>query len=137
MGFLDNLESSLKNLEGNEERDTGLDRERRQQEREQARAAAPYADQLKKSTFTHDLLGHAVRLGHSSRTKVNMAWLGTTLRLDARERRLELRPTAEGIVAVFLQDGDEISKEDLNLESNPESLAKRLLDFEVPSHSES
>ena len=64
---------------------------------------APFAEQLKKSAFTVEILRHAARVGHSLRTKVHVAWLGNTLRLEARDRRLELRPTANGIVAAQLR----------------------------------
>ena len=33
--------------------------------------------------------------------KVNFIWLGTTLRMEAREERLELEPTPSGVDAVF------------------------------------
>lgn len=33
----------------------------------------------------------------------HIAWLGTTLRLEACGRRLELRPTATGIIVVYLE----------------------------------
>jgi antitoxin component of RelBE/YafQ-DinJ toxin-antitoxin module len=36
-----------------------------------------------------------------------VAWLDTTLKLEAKDRRLELRPTPDGIVAVFLHNGKE------------------------------
>src|SRR5262245_56981931 len=101
MSYLDNLESTLKNLEGNNERDSMEDRSRRESERAQAIAAAPYADELKKGKYTMSLLDHVTKIGFSQRTKVNIAWIGTTLRLDAKERRLELKPTAKGVLAVF------------------------------------
>ena len=44
-----------------------------------------------------------------------MAWLGTTLRLEARDRRLELRPTANGVVAAYLENGGEVRSEPLDL----------------------
>jgi len=44
----------------------------------------------------------ATRAGFSRRTKVNFIWLGTTLRLEARGSKLELRPTPQGIVAAFV-----------------------------------
>ena len=70
----------------------------RERNRAEAQAAAPYAEELKKSPFTAELLKQAARVGFEKRTKVHVAWLGSTLRLEARERRLELRPTASGVV---------------------------------------
>jgi hypothetical protein len=127
MGFLDNLESSLKNLEVNNERDTAEDRIRRESERAEALAAAPFAEELKKSSFTMGLLDYATRIGFSQRTKVNMAWLGTTLRLEAKERRLELKPTPQGVVAIFFESGREASTVPVNLSSDPEALARQWL----------
>jgi hypothetical protein len=122
MGFLDNLENSLKSLESQEDGREAADRQQRarESEREQAQAIAPFAEQLKKSPFTEGVLTHAARVGHSMRTKVHVAWLGATLRLEARGRRLELRPTATGIVAVSIEDGNETACKPLDLSSNPE-----------------
>ncbi len=67
------------------ERDRG-DQQRRVAERESARAAAPYAEALRSGSFTKELLDHATRIGHGMRIKIHIAWLGTTLRLEARHR---------------------------------------------------
>ena len=70
---------------------------------------------------------HATRIGHGLRTKVNIIWLGSTLRLQAREHRLELRPTPEGVMAHFFVSEKETRKEKLDLGGNPEKLAKEWL----------
>ena len=127
MSYLDNLESTLKNLEGNNERDSMEDRSRRESERAQALAAAPFADELKKGAYTMGLLDHVTKIGFSQRTKVNIAWIGTTLRLDAKERRLELKPTPQGVVAVFSQSGQETGNKAVDLQSDPEKLAHEWL----------
>jgi len=128
MSFLDNLESSLKNLENSNERRDGAEQRRRKDERSRAASVAPYARALKASSFPNELITHAVRIAHGMRMKVNMTWLGSTLRLDARERRLELQPTADGIVAVLSEDGQEGATEPVDLNSaNPEKLAQRWL----------
>jgi hypothetical protein len=127
MSFLDNLESNLKNLERSTENDAADERARRQSERAHALAVGPYAEQLKTSPFTMALLDHAARIGFSKRTKVNIIWLGTTLRLDAKERRLELKPTPDGILAVFSEAGNEVSSQPVDLESDPEKLAGQWL----------
>lgn len=128
MSFLDNLESSLKNLEDTNERGNTGELRRRQDERARALAAAPNADALKSSTFPNELITHAVRIAHGMRVKVNMAWMGSTLRLDARERRLELQPAADGVFAVFFEDGEETGSEKLDLQAaSPEALAERWL----------
>src|SRR3989441_11568732 len=91
MSFSDSLENDLKNLEARDERDPVRSaRERRGKGAARARdlAVAPYAEKLKRGKFTADLLTHATRIGHGLRTKVNLFWLGTTLRLQAREHRL-------------------------------------------------
>jgi hypothetical protein len=129
MSFLDNLENNLKSLESRDEGKDSADQQRRARERDRAnaQAAAPYAEELKKSPFTAELLKQAARIGFEKRTKVHVAWLGTTLRLEARERRLELRPTGGGIQAVYLEDGRETRTEPLDLKSSPEDLIRRWL----------
>ena len=128
MSFLDNLENTLKTLEGREEKDRRVRLRQREDERAQAIAAAPYAEALRKGAFANEFLSHAVRIGHSSRTKINMLWVGNTLRAEARDRRLELRPTGEGVRAVFHEDVEDTASEIVDLKKgNPEDLARRWL----------
>lgn len=129
MSFLDNLENNLKSLESREEGNdaAALERRARERERANAQAAAPHAEELKKGPFTAELLKQATRVGFEKRTKVHIAWLGSTLRLEARERRLELRPGATGIQAVYLEDGNETRSEPLDLKSSAEDLVRRWL----------
>jgi len=129
MSFLDNLENNLKSLENAEQNREERERRSRDRtaERNQALAAAPWADELKKGPFTAELLKQATRIGFSMRTKVNILWMGTTLRLEARDRRLELRPTAEGIVAAYLESGQEQRAEPLDLKSDPAELVRAWL----------
>lgn len=126
MSFLDNLESTLKNLESREERDPSA-HARRESERARTLAVAPWAERLKESPYTRQLMDEAAVAGHRIRAKVYMAWLGTTLRLEARGRKLELRPTAEGIVAVFLENNEEVSSEPVDLNGNPQTLLNKWL----------
>jgi hypothetical protein len=59
---------------------------------------------------------------------VHVAWLGSNLRLEARERRLELRPTPEGIVAVYFDENNrETRTEALDLNGSPENLLREWL----------
>lgn len=128
MGFLDNLEDTLKNAErGNEREDEKSANISRAAELEALRAAAPNAEALKKGQWTQDLLTHCVTLGHSQRMRVGMAWIGTTLRLDAREKRLDLQPTADSIIAIYSIDGGETAREPVNLKSDPAALAQKWL----------
>jgi hypothetical protein len=126
MGFLDNLENNLKSLERQDERDTSV-HERRQAERADALAVAPWAEKLKTSPFTKDLMNKAVEAGHHIRTKVYMTWLGTTLRFEARGKKLELRPTAHGVCAVFLEGLDETKSCNVDLNSDPAELVREWL----------
>jgi hypothetical protein len=121
MSYLDNLENTLKSLESRDERDPLID-ERRKSERDGALAAAPWADRLKNSEFTKNLMGAAALMGHKLRAKIYMAWLGSSLRFELKQRRLELRPTAEGIVAVFMEGNNEITSREVDLDSSPEAL---------------
>jgi hypothetical protein len=129
MSFLDNLENSLKSLESSEEGRASLESEQRLRERDRAaaQAAAPSAEELKKGPFTAALLRDAARVGHSLRTKIHIVWLGSTLRLEAREKRLELRPTAAGIVAAHIENGVETRVEPLDLNGDPERLIRSWL----------
>jgi hypothetical protein len=130
MSFLDNLENNLKSLESQEEGKESAERSRRARENERAsaQAAAPWAEELKKGAFTADLLKQAARIGFSMRLKVHVAWLGTTLRLEARDRRLELRPTANGVVSAYLEGGAETRSEPLDLKSDAGEFLRRWLE---------
>ena len=135
MSFSDNLENNLKSLESVDERDPAAatrNQKHKQSQRAITLAAAPQAEKLRSGKFTSGLLTHATRIGHGLRTKVNIMWLGTTLRLEAREHRLELRPSPEGIMAHFLVDGKELRKQKVDLTGNPEQLAKEWLDTVGP-----
>ena len=61
MSFLDNLENNLKSLESSEQGKDDAERQRRarDRERERVRAAAPFAEELKNSPFTAELLKRA------------------------------------------------------------------------------
>src|SRR5437867_115320 len=114
MSFLDNLENNLKAMEGRDQ--AGLDdSKRRELDRKHAVATGPWADQLKKSPYAAEIMQTATRAGFQIRTKVNLIWMGSTLRLEARGHRLELRPTAEGVIAVFLQGNQEADRADVDL----------------------
>ena len=109
MGYLDNLENNLKALENQEQRDPEKikrEQERREAERTAALQRAPHAEALKTSPFTSELLTQCRAIGHGQRVLVQFTWLGETLRLDAKEKRLQLSPTAEGITAVFSVNGE-------------------------------
>jgi hypothetical protein len=129
MSFLDNLENNLKSLESREEGNESAEQQQRARERDraQAQAAAPYAEELKKGPFTAELLKQSARVGFEKRTKIHVAWLGSTLRLEARDRRLELRPTATGVLAVYLDDGQEVRSEPLDLERSAEEFIRAWL----------
>ena len=130
MSFLDNLENNLKSLESSAEGRESAEREQkaRANARTAAQSIAPHAEALKKGPFTAELLRQASRVGFAMRTKVHIAWLGSTLRLEARERRMELRPTPEGVVAVYIENGEETRKEPVDLNGNPEMLVRRWLE---------
>ncbi|MBL8223176.1 MAG: hypothetical protein JNL62_28315 [Bryobacterales bacterium] len=53
-----------------------------------------------------------------------MSWIDTTLRLDAKQLRLELRPTPEGVVAHFLEEGAETATSKVDLNGDPAALAE-------------
>ena len=123
MSFLDNLENSLKNLESREERDANAVH-RRSEERARTMAVAPWAEQLKNSEFTKALFEKAAQTGHRLRTKIYVAWLDTTLRLEAKGRKLDLEPTPEGIRANFVEPNGEVSHKSLDLNGDPGDLLR-------------
>ena len=126
MSFLDNLENSLKNLESREERDPDAGK-RRDEERAETLAAAPWAEQLKSSPFTHALMEKAALTGYRLRTKIYIAWMETTLRLEAKGRKLDLEPTPSGVQAHFIEPDGAGSRRPIDLESDPEDLLKSWL----------
>lgn len=104
MGFLDNLENAVKAEEARASRDPETARreaEAREAARAAAAAAAPFAEALKTSPFVNQLLGECRTLGHASRTLVRMSWIDRTVRFEAKDRKLDLVPGAQGITAVF------------------------------------
>jgi hypothetical protein len=113
MSFLDNLENNLKALENREEKDpekVKRDQERREAERNAALLRAPHVEALKNSAFTSELLAQCRTIGHGQRVLVQFTWIGESLRLDAKAKRMELTPTTEGITVVFWEDGVEASR---------------------------
>jgi hypothetical protein len=121
MSFLDSLENNLKALEGTEP--SGLDdRKRKEIERQRAAASAPWAEKLKRAAYTKAMMERASRAGYQVRVKVDIIWLGDTLRMEARGHRFELRPTPEGILAVQLKGKDELKRELIDLAGAPEAL---------------
>ncbi len=126
MSFLDNLENNLKALESREERDPRED-DRRAEDRARTAACAPWASKLKRSSYVETLLAATAPAAHRLRSKIYIAWLDTTLRLESRGRKLDLRPTPRGVVAVFLEDGRETHSEPVDLENGSGDLLDRWL----------
>ena len=134
MSFLDNLENNLKALESREEIDPeALKRQHseRAAERTEALRRAPFEQALRSEPFASELIAACRRLGHAKRAMVRPTWLDSVLRLEARldgvEWRLELRPTGEGVKAVFLREGVEESSEAVDLKASPMALAERYI----------
>jgi hypothetical protein len=131
MSFLDNLEDNLKALESREEKDpeqVKRDRERREADRNAALLRAPHADALKNSPFTSELLTQCRTIGHGQRVLVQFTWIGESLRLDAKAKRVELTPTTEGITAVFSLNGAETGRTMVDPETDdPAAFARRWL----------
>lgn len=131
MSFLDNLENNLKALENREERDpekSKREQELREAERTAALLRAPHAEGLRNSPFTSELLTQCRTIGHAQRVLVQFTWLGESLRMDAKAKRMELTPTAEGITAVLSQNGEEMERFAVHLErDDAAALAKRWL----------
>ena len=113
MSFLDNLENNLKALESLEERDpekVKREQDRREADRAAALLRAPHVEALKNSAFTSELLTQCRMIGRGERVLVQFTWIGESLRLDAKAKRMELIPTKDGITAVFSLDGQETGR---------------------------
>lgn len=127
MSFLDNLENNLKALESLEEKDpekVKRERERRESDRNAALLRAPHAEALKTSAFTTELLTECRTIGRGLRVLVQFTWIGETLRLDAKAKRMELIPTTEGIEAVLTDGGVETGRQRVDPASDdPAALA--------------
>ena len=130
MSFLDNLENDLKALESQQENDPEKlrrEQEARAAEKAAALKAAPHADALKHSQFTQDFLTACRTIGHGQRTLVRFTWVGNTLRLEAKQKKLDLNPTPDGIEAVFFEDDQEKGRQPVDLNGDPHELAARWL----------
>jgi hypothetical protein len=131
MSFLDNLENNLKALESQEEKDPDKvkrEQERRDAERNAALLRAPHLEALKNSAFTSDLLTECRTIGHGQRVLVQFAWIGETLRLNAKNKRMELTPSPEGIIAVLSVDGLETARTTVDPQNDDAAaLARRFL----------
>lgn len=133
MSYLDNLENNLKSMEAQEERGSRASDHRSRLDMAKAKAAAaPHAEQLRKGPFATELMNEAVRIGHGLRTKVYISWVEGTLRLEAREHRLELKPTAEGVMARFCEKGTVVKQQKVNLNGSPKRLAEEWLSVVGP-----
>jgi hypothetical protein len=131
MSYSDNLENNLKALENQEERDpqkVKREQERREAERTAALLRTPHAETLKNSPFTMELLTQCRAIGHAQRVLVQFTWLGETLRLDAKAKRMVLAPSAEGITAVWSENGEETGRTSVDPQvDDAAALAKRWL----------
>ena len=130
MSFLDNLENNLKALESREEKDPEA-LARAAAAREFARALAleiaPHAEALRNGPFKDGLLTACRDIGHRRRTLVRPTWVDSTLRLEAGAKKLELRPTPGGVMAVFFEAGVEQESTPIDLSTDPVKLAQRWL----------
>lgn len=130
MSFLDNLENNLKALESRTERDPeALAREAASREatRSMALKIAPHAEALRNGPFKDGLLSACRDIGHRRRILVRPVWMDSTLRLEAGAKKLELRPTPHGVLAVFFDEGRELDSAPVDLSSDPVQLAEKWL----------
>jgi hypothetical protein len=131
MSFLDNLESNLKALESREERDPETIA-REAAERDAARSVAlqiaPHADALRNGPFKDGLLTACRDIGHRRRILVRPVWIDSTLRLEAGAKKLELRPTPSGVLAVFFDGSREYENTLIDLSSDPVKVAEKWLE---------
>src|ERR1700678_2308671 len=132
MSFLDNLENNLKALESRDEKDPeALARQAaaREAARSLAVQIAPHADALRNGPFKDGLLTACRDIGHRRRILVRPVWVDSTLRLEAGAKKLELRPTPDGVIAVFFDEGKEQESAPIDLSSDPVKVAERWLEL--------
>jgi hypothetical protein len=130
MSYLDNLESNLKALESRTEKDPeALAREAaaREAARSQALEIAPYAEALRNGPFVNGLLTACRDIGHRRRMLVRPVWVNSTLRLEAGAKKLELRPTSAGVLAVFFEGAKEQESIPIDLSGDPVKIAEKWL----------
>jgi hypothetical protein len=130
MSFLDNLENNLKALESREEKDPEQRRREltaREAQRAEALRRAPHAEALKTGPFTEKLLTACRTVGHGMRVLVRFTWIDSMLRLEAKDKKLELHPTGDGVRAVYFVNGAEITSEMVNLNGDAEAFARSWL----------
>jgi hypothetical protein len=61
--------------------------------------------------------------------KIHLAWIGTTLRLEARGQHLELRPALAGVDVVFLEGANEISRIVVDLTGRPDDVVSAWMEI--------
>ncbi len=130
MSFLDNLESNLKALESRSERDPeaqAREAAARQAARSAALEIAPHAQALRNGSFKDGLLTACREIGHGKRILVRPVWIDSTLRLEAGAKKLELRPTPSGVLAVFFDGGRERESVLIDLSGDPVKVAEKWL----------
>jgi|ERR1700733_5334067 len=133
MSFLDNLENNLKAMESRSERDPeALAREAaaREAARSVALEVAPHAEALRNGPFKDGLLTACRDIGHRRRILVRPVWVDSTLRLEAGSKKMELRPSPSGVLAVFFDGGRERESAPIDLSSDPVKLARKWLESE-------
>ena len=124
------LESNLKALESRAERDPealAKEAEKRAADRAAALKIAPHAEALRSGQFANGLITACRTIGHSKRMLVRPTWIDSTLRLEAGPQKLELRPTPEGVRAVFLEGAEERENSLIDLSGDPAKLAEKWL----------
>jgi hypothetical protein len=88
---------------------------------------APHADALRNGPFKDGLLTACREIGHRRRILVRPVWIDSTLRLEAGAKKLELRPTPSGVMAVFFEGDRELDSTQIDLSSDPVKLAEKWL----------
>jgi hypothetical protein len=89
---------------------------------------APFVEALKSSPFTDTRLTECRAGGREQRVLVQFLWIGENLRLNAKNKRMELMPSPEGIIAVQSVDGLETGRTTIDPQKDdPAALARNWL----------
>jgi hypothetical protein len=85
---------------------------------------APHAEALRNGPFKDGLLAACRNIGHRRRILVRPVWVDSTLRLEAGAHKLELRPTPDGVLAVFFDGDTQQEGTPIDISSVPVQLAE-------------
>ena len=86
----------------------------------------PHAEALRNGPFKDGLLTACREIGHRRRILVRPVWIDSTLRQEAAAKKLDLRPTPSGVLAVFFEGDRELDSTPIDLSSDPVNIGRKV-----------